>query len=372
MKIICTSDLHLGIQGWGKLNSKTGLNTMVEKFLDEFEKTGARVASLKADLWILAGDIFHTPNPTNVVRQGFTRVINRVISQGVQILIVTGNSHDRPMSFGAQHSLAELEAMDIPGLTIVSESQIISYGDLNVICLPWQKNPQAIVDDAQRLIQSVKVEDKSIIVGHFTVSGAMTGSEKAFELYGDGTVPIEAVMDPKVNFTFLGHIHKHQRLFEKVMYIGSMDRVDFGERFEEKGSIQFDWSKETGVVYIKRILGTPQNYVQLDQIDGKWTSDWKTENIDGAVVKVKIKCTQEERRRFDFHGLYQALSTAKYVLQPVFETPEEAKRQIDERMSIELTFEDSLKLWLEKQQDIEPATRAKILKAGKELLADPL
>ena len=344
---------------------------MVEKFLAELEATADRLIALEASLWIIAGDIFHTPNPTNVVRQGFTRVLQRVISQDIQILIVTGNSHDRPVSFGAQHSLAELEAMDIQGLTIVSESQMVSYRGLNLICLPWQRNPELIRTNAVRLFNELGNE-RAIVIGHFTVGGAMTGSEKAFELYGDGTVPIEAVMNPQIDFTFLGHIHKHQVLFNKVMYIGSMDRVDFGERYEEKGSVQLDWSPEKGITGIKRILGTPQKYVQLDQIDGKWTSDWKTEGIKDAIVKVHIKCTQEERRRFDFQGLYQALSTAKQVLPPVFETPEEMKRQIDERMSTELTFEEALRLYLEKQKDIDPATRTKILRAGKELLADPL
>ena len=48
------------------------------------------------------------------------------------------------------------------------------------------------------------------------------------------------------------------------------------------------------------------------------------------------------------------------------------KRQIDDRMSTELTFEEALRLYLEKQKDIDPTTRIKILRAGKELLAEPL
>jgi exonuclease SbcD len=371
MRVFLSADLHLGISSWGKINPKTGLNTMVEKFLAELEATADRLIAAKADIWIIAGDIFHTPNPTNVVRQGFTRVLQRVISQGIDVLIVTGNSHDRPVSFGTQHSLAELEAMEIPGLTIVSESRIMDYDGFRILCLPWQRDPNDIMRDAQDLLEQLP-PGKAILVGHFTVSGAMTGSEKAFELYGDGTVPIEAIMDPRIEFAFLGHIHKHQSLFNKVFYIGSMERVDFGERFEEKGSMVFDWTPEQGVTNLKVIQGTPQKYVQLECRDGKWDADWKGSFTNDAVVKIKIICSDEERRSFDFETLYRGLSHAKYVLPPVFETPEEVKREVDQRMSTDLTFEQALKLWLEKQTDIQEKTKVKILQAGKELLAGAL
>jgi DNA repair exonuclease SbcCD nuclease subunit len=263
--------------------------------------------------------------------------------------------------------------MDIKGLTIVSQSALFCYKGLNLLCLPWQRDPQAIIRDAEGLRGKGWAHgEKCVVIGHFTVSGAMTGSEKAFELYGDGTIPIETIMGPDIDFAFLGHIHKHQMLFNKVMYIGSMDRVDFGERFEEKGSVQFDWTPESGVHNIKRIIGTPQAYTQLEEINGKWTTDWSRERIAGAVIKVKIKCTAEERKKFDFQKLYRGLATAKYVLPPIFETPEDTKRNVEEGMSVDLTFEQALKLWLEKQEDIKPDTRIKILKAGKELLADPL
>ena len=80
----------------------------------------------------------------------------------------------------------------------------------------------------------------AVLAGHLTVSsGIFSGSEKR-AIYGTDPVflPSQLAIVP-FDYVALGHLHRYQNLnphgYPAVVYSGSIERIDFGERKEEKG-----------------------------------------------------------------------------------------------------------------------------------------
>jgi exonuclease SbcD len=95
----------------------------------------------------------------------------------------------------------------------------------------------AIIQDfAQRLDPAIP----AVLAGHLTVSsGVFSGSEKR-AIYGSDPLflPSQLAISP-FDYVALGHLHRHQNLnpngYPALVYSGSLERIDFGERNDEKG-----------------------------------------------------------------------------------------------------------------------------------------
>src|SRR5262249_45433704 len=91
-----------------------------------------------------------------------------------------------------------------------------------------------------------------VLVGHFSVGGAVYGSERSVMLGRDLVIQKSALADPAWDYVALGHIHKPQTLtpapprgapagehsngrLPPIVYSGSLERIDFGEEVEDKG-----------------------------------------------------------------------------------------------------------------------------------------
>src|SRR6202030_3232161 len=93
-----------------------------------------------------------------------------------------------------------------------------------------------IKDAAEKLDPTVP----AVLAGHLTVSsGIFSGSEKR-AVYGNDPVllPSQLAVAP-YDYVALGHLHRYQNLNPQghpaIVYSGSIERIDFGERKEEKG-----------------------------------------------------------------------------------------------------------------------------------------
>ena len=105
----------------------------------------------------------------------------------------------------------------------------MQIGGVDCLMLPWQTDE--VIAEWLR-----KTKDK-IVFGHFGVDGALvSGTEYVLSLG----------LSPKLfdhhRYTYLGHYHKAQKT-RKWCYIGSLHKVDFGERNDKKGFYWVEASK---------------------------------------------------------------------------------------------------------------------------------
>ena len=58
MKILHFSDLHIGVENYGKIDPNTGLSTRLSDFLSSFDELVDFALSEPVDIVILAGDVY--------------------------------------------------------------------------------------------------------------------------------------------------------------------------------------------------------------------------------------------------------------------------------------------------------------------------
>lgn len=218
---VIASDLHLRtVDKYGKLLS-SGINSRLQDRLDNIKKSVDYALDKDVDYWICLGDVFDKINPAEFLRDKFIELMAPLIKKGIPIIILIGN-HDT--DYKVHSFMTEAKLLDTLGsgaLSIISEPALLKLGGVECLFIPFDTD-EAIAE------QLIKYKNK-IIFGHMGVKGAMvSGTEYILSL---GTNP--ALFKPH-RFAFLGHYHKSQ-VAKKWMYIGSIAKVDFGERNDKKG-----------------------------------------------------------------------------------------------------------------------------------------
>src|SRR5262249_4927634 len=202
------------------------------------------------------------PTPTH--QREFARRLRRLIEATIPVVMVSGN-HDIPLSSSRASSVDIFRTLELPGVTVMRRTgvQVISTksGPLQVLALPWLTRSQFLaredyknktIEELNQLMieiaaDALKTEAAqldpaipSIVVAHAHVLGARIGAERLLAMGTDPVFDASAFDLPNVSYVALGHIHKHQVLSygsPKMVYSGSINRVDFSEEDEEKGFV---------------------------------------------------------------------------------------------------------------------------------------
>ena len=95
MRILHFSDLHIGVENYGRIDLETGLSTRLGDFLDSLDQVGEFALNESVDLVLLAGDAYKGRDPTQTHQREFAKRLNRLSQAGVPIFLLVGN-HDLP------------------------------------------------------------------------------------------------------------------------------------------------------------------------------------------------------------------------------------------------------------------------------------
>lgn len=361
MHIIHTADIHLGMENYGRTDPESGLNSRLLDFLRSFDALvdyalGQKNNNIlsgqgpqKADLFIFAGDAFKTRDPSPTYQNAFAQRIHRLSSSGVPCVLLVGN-HDLPNAFGKANTLDIFRSLETPGVYVLREIGLnrieTPQGPIQIIALPWiykselldqeeyKNKPRETINLALKEKIAAKVKyftnlaDPKIplvIAGHATIEGAIFGAERQVMLGNDVAIPVAEIIDPKIQYIALGHIHKKQIIHRKpyVVYPGSIERVDFSEVDDEKGFMSVDIEKKQGrfntqtqfitlktrpfkliKIEISENEGDPEKFVL-----GKIAQN----NILDAVIKVILIGREEELDKIRESQIRTALRDANFI-----------------------------------------------------------
>src|SRR3972149_11914275 len=98
MKILHFSDLHLGVENYGRIDPATGLSSRLNDFLAALDELVDYAVAVRADLVIFCGDAYKTREPTQTQQREFARRIRRLSDAGIPVFLLIGN-HDLPNAF---------------------------------------------------------------------------------------------------------------------------------------------------------------------------------------------------------------------------------------------------------------------------------
>ena len=215
MKLYCISDLHFGVHA----NSTKWLDILLDWTNNWLTDQVKR--SDPDDILFIFGDIFENRQSINVnVQQKTKAAINR-LSKLIKIHILLGN-HD--VYYADSNEVTSMNIFDDnPNMTIYSKPQVVNYCGIDVLVLPWDKDPNSVAKIAAEHAGRCRN-----MFGHMDVNGMIY----------DNTRPVLSGMDRKVLKDFdlvaLGHIHWRQTS-DNILYLGSPYHTERSDIGNDKG-----------------------------------------------------------------------------------------------------------------------------------------
>jgi DNA repair protein SbcD/Mre11 len=266
-------------------------------------------------------------------------------------VIVVGN-HDNPLSFGKANTVDFLSDLPFETFHIIAKPAVVALktkqGPINIVGIPWPtRNMLALKDDhvfesintlnqyistticavIQQFALQLDPHIPAVLSAHLTVdSGIFSGSEKR-AVHGQDPLfmPSDLAIKP-FDYVALGHLHRFQQLNEDrypaVVYAGSPERIDFGERKEEKGFCLVTIHEKGNTTH--EFIATPQRpFIQIE-VSIKHEQRAKAtqcildavhlHTLDDAIVKIMYYCDGDEKVTVDLAMIQRACARAHELI----------------------------------------------------------
>ena len=346
---IHTADIHFGMENYGRIDPETGIHTRLLDFERALNFCIDKGIEEKIDFFLFSGDAYKTANPSPTQQKLLMRCFLRLYKAGIPIVIVVGN-HDNPLSFGKTNSLEIFNEVPLDGFHVFSQPGLITLetknGPIQIVGIPWPTrntislNKKHLLQSAEDITQYIAkavgtlVTDfaqkcdptvPSVLASHMTVSsGIFSGSEKRAVYGTDPTLlPSQLAIEP-FDYVALGHLHRYQNLnkngYPAIVYSGSIERIDFGERKEPKGFCIVSASpKKTSHRFIE-VPARPfiQVDVKLNPEDDNQTEQvlkaLEKHTLDNAVVKIVYHVPENKTDTVTIGAIERACSNAHYLV----------------------------------------------------------
>ena len=395
------ADLHIGMENYGRLDPKTGVSGRVLDFLQRFDELIDYGLSRDVDLVVFAGDAFKNRDPNPTYQRAFARHVKRLADAGVPVVLLVGN-HDIPAMAQKASSIDIFHTLQVPNVIVGRVEEVhrveTKRGPVQVITVPYPVRSRLLshaeyrglnmteLDKALQKVVTKNIEAlkaeldpdiPTVLSGHFSVSGAVWGSERGVMLGRDVVVPKSALADPALDYVALGHIHKHQNLTEgepgvpPVVYAGSLERIDFGEEGQPKGFCWVELARGATTWEFIRVKARPFVTIRADvrQDDDPTQTVLDAvarHDIDDAVVRLIVQTTPEDEARLDDRTIEKALAPANYLAAFVKETERPERARLGGAAPESLTPKELLERYLE-SRDTAPERAKKLLQYAETL-----
>lgn len=273
MKILHTADLHLGRQLNG-LSLEEDHAVILDQILDALVAT-------RADILIIAGDIFDRAAPPATAVRQFNHFLSRVASEtGAAVTMIAGN-HDSADRIGSMAVMTDRRRALIQGPLLRDAPPLVLedvHGPVAFSALPFAYEyaardcfsdptiamPQDVLSaqmaDARARLPSGA---RWVVIAHAFVAGGESGeSERPLARVG-GIETVSPETFAGAHYVALGHLHRPQTVGgEHIRYSGSPLAFSFGEANEQKSMTLVDLDAQ-GKVLIETIAFTPPRAVRL-------------------------------------------------------------------------------------------------------------
>lgn len=242
MKILHTSDWHLG-------HTLYNYDRTEEQMVMLLQMVNI-VREQKPDVFLLCGDVYHTPQPSAAVQTMFTNALMEIHDTNPDMtIVITAGNHDS----GSKHDIFRTPWKALKVYTVGSvdanqkEDLIIEVpGKGYVIAVPYanERNmPKGLFKDLLDIANEKNVDNLPIVMmAHTTVRGCdFAGHENGSE-YAVGGIDSYDLdeMGTGYDYLALGHIHHGQFIHSgkhNVRYCGTPIPVSFDENYKHSVSI---------------------------------------------------------------------------------------------------------------------------------------
>ncbi len=240
MKILHTSDWHLGIQ--------LHRHSLIEDQRYMLEQLYQIVEEEHISIVLLCGDVYDTTLATKDAIMLFDEAM-KMLCQTLkcQVIVIAGN-HDSHVRLSAMHDLLHDQGLHLYGL-LEEAPRPLTIGDVDFYCVPFiHKDTLARIYDQSFTtyeeaftclmddIRSRKNKRRQFVLAHAFVSGASVGESDRLAMVG-GADHISCEVFHDMDYVALGHLHKKQACSKHIRYSGSPLAYAFSETKEKSVTI---------------------------------------------------------------------------------------------------------------------------------------
>jgi exonuclease SbcD len=340
------ADIHIGTENYGHIDPETGVNGRVLDFLRRFNEVVDYAIEHEADLVLFAGDAFKTRDPNPTLQREFARRIRRLSEAGIPTILLVGN-HDLPAMEKRASSVDIFRTLAVPNVVVAYEEAVHTVktrnGPLQVATVPYPMRHRLlareefkgmsieqldrslsdlVAENIEALAKDLDPDVPAVLAGHFSVSGAVWGSERQVMLGNDVIVAKTVLVNGPWDYVAMGHIHKHQDLnpggYPPVVYAGSLERIDFGEERESKGFCWVEVAKGATTYEFIPIQARPMRTIEVDVTyepnpTQAVIAAIQDADIADAIVRVLVRTTPEKESALNQREIESALEGAYYA-----------------------------------------------------------
>ncbi len=300
MRIIHTGDLHLGVS----FKSVRGLNIpeyINKNIVENFRYACEYAVRNKADLFLIAGDIFNNIYSSIPYSPLLARSMRILKDNNIPIVIIGGN-HDIPKTRGYRIPLSIIHELGVSNVYYIDryvnepiyirhESNLIAVAPIPFMHYSIERNA---VTEIKRYVDSLKFRiekqsnvDYKILIAHQDVEGAIYSERDMYarSYYDIYKIPPTILHPEFFNYIALGHIHLPQIIpgFNNMVYSGSLERVSFGEWRDQKSFVDVELNGSN--IKIKRVN---VNATKMIKLNVRVYSD-PTNDIRSALSTIDVR-----------------------------------------------------------------------------------
>jgi exonuclease SbcD len=336
-EIVCVGDVHEGLSFDFRIDPDTGVSERALDLHGNFAKAAQWAIEHEASLFCVLGDLFDRTHVAPVFRELVRRdVIEPLGKAGIEVWILAGN-HDQPRRAARSTSLD-----DFRGYAHVrifrepkAETRVIDGRTIGFLLLPYL-HPEEIVEQIREKIgkdipreeafeaarrtwkgwiehraEELTGADLRILFGHFEFQGARYASTTPPEVVPHDFTFTRDMLPASVDLAVFGHIHMHQALFDKVVYTGAPERIDWGERRDPKGFVAL---RPDGSWSFVELPARPMEKVDVTVAMGddvtRRVLETLPNEIAGKLVRIEVHLPDELRSSLDEKRLESRLQDA--------------------------------------------------------------
>ena len=405
MLIVHTADVHIGVENYGFPDPLTRTSTRLNDFLSSFDEVVNYSIDNKADLVLMCGDAYKSRNPSQTHQREFAKRIAEITKHNIPVFLLAGN-HDSPNIRVQATALDIFNTLDAPYVNIGAELKThlieTKSGPIQIIALPWIRKgdfitsqdtkglsntqinkeiQKTITDIIKSEIENLNPEIPAILAGHVSIDSAKTSSEKSMMLGKDYILLKSSITSNKLDYVALGHIHKHQILNDnpKIVYPGSLERVDFGEEKDVKGfcSIVLDPNQESGnreqefnfiPVAARRFITIRSKIKNSDTSPTETViSQIKNHDISDCIVQVIIEIPTSKINDLNENKIRETLKEAHFIAAINKNIIEETRIRLDKPLSETITPKEALEAYLE-ERALDKTLKAQVMQRAENII----
>ncbi len=387
IQFIHTADIHFGMENYGKIDPITGIHTRLLDFQKALDFCIDYALKKKVDFFLFSGDAYKTINPTPTQQRLLFKCFLRLQQANIPLVIVVGN-HDNPLSFGKANTLDLFSDLPLTGFHVMAKPTSLlletKSGPVQIVGIPWPSRANiaiaamhayksasvltehissSVSSIVQHMANQLDPSIPAVLAGHLTVSsGIFSGSEKR-AIYGNDPVllPSQLAITP-FDYVGLGHLHRYQNLnpngYPAIVYSGSPERIDFGERKEEKGFCLVSIEKKGTTTH--ELIKTPTRpFIQIE-VKLKENVDQTAQlleainkhDINDAVIKILYHVPLHKKDTVNLQTIINACSSAMHLVSitPIHIPETREKRTI---MNISMDLKTIVSTYLDGKENLK-------------------